>query len=609
VTVHDLVIRDALIVDGTGRPGYRGDVAVSDGRIASIIKGGDRTSGRRTLDASGQVVCPGFIDVHTHYDAQVLWDPTASPSPLHGVTTVIGGNCGISLAPAGEDPSFLTGLLSRVEAIPPESLEQGVDIRWRTFDGYLKTVERRPLTINIGFLAGHSAIRRHVMGPAGSERAASERETERMCQQLADALSAGAMGFSSATAATHRDGAGLPTPPAFASRDEFVALAAVCRQFPGTSVEFIPESAAYGFVDRDYELLTAMSIAAQRHVNWNTVLLHYPAIPDIHERQLNSADRAEAAGGFVVPMMIPHNFRVRTDFLESDVGFRMLPGFEGLFQLPPGERVAAIKDPSVRAELHGSLANAPVGVPAMFRDSLPEHSVSDSDSESMQPLLGQSVAKLAADAGKTPIDVMLDLAAASHLDVGFVRHLVPVETAEQRAKRAAVLRDPRVVLGASDGGAHVRGVVNVEYSTAAFAELVRDEPVFNLEEMVQEFTDIPARLYGLVDRGRLTVGAHADLVIFDPATIGPSTVRMVRDLPGGAARLTSHGLGIASVLVGGTEVVRAGAFTGEHSGRVLRSGTDSTSAAQLDPQLLRQLRHRRLSNNLSQQPEGGYGTG
>jgi N-acyl-D-aspartate/D-glutamate deacylase len=241
----------------------------------------------------------------------------------------------------------------------------------------------------------------------------------------------------------------------------------------------------------------------------------------------------------------------------------------------------------------------------MFRDSLPEHSVSDSDSESVQPFLGQSVAKLAADTGKTPLDVMLDLAAASDLDVGFVRHLVPVETAEERAKRARVLRDPRVVLGASDGGAHVRGVVNVEYSTASFAELVRDEPVFRLEELVQEFTEIPAELYGLVDRGRVSVGAHADLVVFDPETIGPSAVRMVRDLPGGAARLTSRGQGIASVLVGGTEVVRDGVFTGEHPGQVLRSGTDSTSGTALDPQQLRRLRRRWMDDD---QTGGRYGT-
>ncbi|HSS09918.1 MAG TPA: amidohydrolase family protein [Acidimicrobiales bacterium] len=576
----DLVITGGTVVDGTGRPGRQADVGISDGRIASI--GNEPAPARRVVDASGLVVCPGFIDVHTHYDAQVMWDPTISPSALHGVTTVIAGNCGITLAPmGGQDASFLTGLLSRVEAIPLDALEQGLDVRWRSFGEYLNAVASQSPAINIGFLAGHSTIRRHVMGGEASERTASPAETEQLSQQLAEALSAGAMGFSSATAATHRDGAGLPTPPAFAANQELIALAAVCRDFPGTSVEFIPESSAYGFTEDEYQLLTAMSLAAQRPVNWNTVLLNYPAIPDIHERQLASADKAEAVGGFVVPMIIPHNFRVRTDFLESDVGFRSVPGFEELFDLPPAERLRAIADPSVRARLHHSLEKAPVGTPAMFRDSLADHVVSDSDSDKVQALVGQSVAKLASDSGATPLDVMLDLAAASDLDVGFVRHLVPVATAEERALRAKVLRDPRVVLGASDGGAHVRGVVNVEYSTASFAELVRDEPVFTLEELVQEFTDIPAQLYGLVDRGQLREGAHADIVIFDPGRIGASAVRIIRDLPGGAARLFSRGLGIESVLVAGTEIVCDGGYTGAQPGRVLRAGTESQSPARL----------------------------
>jgi N-acyl-D-aspartate/D-glutamate deacylase len=587
VTVYDLVIKGGTVIDGSGRPGRQANVGVADGRIAHI--GTEPASGRNVIDATGLVVCPGFIDVHTHYDAQVLWDPTVSPSPLHGVTTVIGGNCGISLAPVrAPDTSFLTGLLSRVEAIPLDALETGLDIRWRTFVEYLAAVESQPLAINIGFLAGHSAVRRSVMGAEASERSASDDEIAAMSQLVADALSAGAMGFSSATAETHRDGSGLPTPPAFASREELIALAGVCRQFPGTSVEFIPGSSAYGFTDSDYSLLAAMSVAADRHVNWNTILLNYPAIPDIHDRQLASADHGDAAGGFVVPMMIPHNFRVRTDFLESDVGFRSIPGFEELFDLPPAARVAAIADPSVRARLRRSLDEAPVGSPAMFRDSLVEHVVSDSGSDEIQGFVGRSVASLAAESGTSPLEVMLDLAVASHLDVGFVRHLVPVATAEERALRARVLRDPRIVLGASDGGAHLRGVVNVEYSTASFAELVRDEPVFTLEEMVQEFTDVPAQLYGLVDRGRLVEGAHADMVIFDPGTIGASPVRMVRDLPGGAARLVSHGLGIESVLVAGRPVVSRGVFTGDHPGRVLRSGLDSRSGPRPD------LRQRRL---------------
>jgi N-acyl-D-aspartate/D-glutamate deacylase len=553
-------------------------VAIAAGRI--VFVGPSSGAARTVIDADGLVVSPGFIDVHTHYDAQVLWDPFLSPSPLHGVTTVVGGNCGISLAPVDDSTvDFLIGLLSRVEAIPLVALEAGLDVTWRSFAEYLDTVERAAPAVNIGFLAGHSALRRSVMGPAASERAATETEVASMRAGLADAIAAGAMGFSSATAATHRDGSGTPTPPTFASDDELVALAAVCRDFPGTSVEFIPASAAYGFTPQDYDLVTAMAKAAARPLNWNTVLLDYPGLPDIFERQLASADIGAAAGAVVVPMMIPHNFRVRTDFLESDVGFRSLPEFEALFDLAPAQRVRALADPDVRRRLHDSLDHAPIGATAMFSASLRDHIVSDSDTPALQSAVGRPVAELAAESDRSVLDVMLDLAVASELDVGFVRHLVPTATAEQRATRAQVLRDRRVVLGASDGGAHVRGVINTEYSTASFAELVRQEPVFRLEELVHEFTDVPARLYGLLDRGLLREGFHADIVVFDPERIGASPVRLVRDLPGGAARLTSHGLGIASVIVAGEEVVHAGELTGRTPGHVLRSGTDSVSGA------------------------------
>jgi N-acyl-D-aspartate/D-glutamate deacylase len=576
VTVCDLLVRGATVVDGTGGPRRSADVAIAAGRVVSVGTAGGRA--HRTIDADGLVLCPGFIDVHTHYDAQVMWDPTLSPSSLHGVTTVVGGNCGISLAPLRDSGiGFITGLLSRVEAIPLDALEHGLDIGWRTFADYLDAVERLPLNINVGFLAGHSAIRRFVMGPDASARQATAAEIDLMAAQLARAIEAGALGFSSATAETHMDGDGVRTPPAFASARELVALSAVCRRFAGTSIEFIPGSSAYGFTEDDYRLITDMSVAADRHVNWNTVLLHYPAIPDIHERQLRSFDVAQAAGGLVVPMMIPHNFRVRTDWCESDVGFRSVPGFDWLFGLAAGDRLRALADPSVRSRLSQDLDRAPLGSPAMFRDSLADHVVSDTNSQSLRHLVGCSIGALATERRSTPFEVMLDLAVESDLDIGFVRHLAPVGTPEERAKRARVLRDPRVVLGASDGGAHVRGVVNVEYTTASFAELVRDDPVFTLEELVRAFTSVPADLYGLKGRGRIRDGAHADLLIFDPEAIRPSPVRLVRDLPGGAARLCSHGEGITSVIVGGTEIVKDGATTGEHPGRLLRSGHDTTT--------------------------------
>ena len=207
--------------------------------------------------------------------------------------------------------------------------------------------------------------------------------------------------------------------------------------------------------------MTAMSVASGRAVNWNTVLLDYPAIPDIHQRQLESADVAAAAGGVVVPMMIPHIFRVRTDFAESDVGFRSLPAFEGLFELTPPDRLPCLSDPTVRQHLHESLAQAPLGSTAMFRDALGEHVVSDSGAPALQGVVGRPVARTGPGARTVGARRMVDLAVTSELDVGFVRHLVPTATAAQRSW-ARVLRDPRIVLGASDGGAHVRGVVNVE---------------------------------------------------------------------------------------------------------------------------------------------------
>jgi N-acyl-D-aspartate/D-glutamate deacylase len=461
---------------------------------------------------------------------------------------------------------------------------------WSSFPEFLDVVESMGLAVNIGFLAGHASIRRFVMGEEASAGPASPAQLETMRGFLNEALAAGALGFSSSTASTQFDGDGRPTPPVFASRDELIALAAACREHPGTSVEFIPASAGYGFddADDDVRLMAEMSAAAERHLNWNTVLFKYPGMPDIQDRQLRSADVGAELGAAVVPMVIPHNFRVRTDFLESDVGFRSIPAFGPLFDLPITERLAALRSERVRADLAASQAAAGAGPNAMFLASLDEQLVSDVGRPRLEHLVGTPVREEAARRGTDVLTTILDLAVESELEIGFVRHLVPVATADQRALRRRVLRDPRVVLGASDGGAHVRGVLNVEYSTASFAELVREEDVFSIEELVREFTDVPARLYGIRDRGRLRPGCWADVVVFDAERIAPSAVTLRRDLPAGAARLYSTGNGIDAVFVAGEEIVRSGQHTDSRPGRLLRSGRDTVTAPVAE---VRRLRH------------------
>jgi len=570
----DIVVRGGTVVDGTGAPAARGDVGIRDGRVVEV--GEVREGAERVIDADGRVVCPGFVDVHTHYDGQVLWDPTVSPSPLHGVTTVVAGNCGLSLAPVKpEDEDFLVRMFSRVEAIPLASLEQGISFRWRGFGEFLDVVEQAGVAVNVVFLAGHSALRRSVLGPRASSSPASAAETDEMCRALDAALAAGALGFSSSTATTQKDGDGVPTPPNFATHDELVSLASVCRGHPGTSLEFIPASAARGFDDAELSLMARMSVAGGAPLNWNTVLLNYPAIPDIHERQLRSFDAGAQAGGCVVPMIVPHNFRVRTDFLDSDVGFRPIAAFDDVFRADVEGRVRALSDPDVRSRLAKAMADLPSGSAAMFRDALPDLMVSDTGVPALQPLVGRRVADIARERSTSVIDAIFDLAVEAKLDIGFVRYTFPSDDPVRRAVRAQVLRDPRLVLGASDGGAHVRGVVNVEYSTASFQELVRDDQVFSIEELVQELSDVPARLYGLRGRGRLTPGAWADVVVLDPSTVRSSDVSLARDLPAGAARLFSTGVGIDHVLVNGRVIVSQGAFTGAMPGRVLRSGRDT----------------------------------
>jgi N-acyl-D-aspartate/D-glutamate deacylase len=568
----DLVIRGGSVVDGTGAAASTGDVGIFDGRIVSV--GRVEQEAKTTIDGDGLVVAPGFVDLHSHYDAQLFWDPTLSPSPLHGVTTAVSGNCGLTLAPAAPgDREFLTRLLARVEAIPVEALLAGVTYQWESFAELLDVVEAKPLALNIGFMVGHSAIRRAVMGPAASTEKASPDQIAAMRALLGGALAAGGFGFSTANVATQVDGDGRPTPPNLADPSEFIALAAECGLHPGTSIEFIPGSFLSGFSDDDIELMADMSAAANRHLNWNTPLIN-PAIPDLYLRQLAASDLAAQRGGRVVPMFMPQNGPLRHDFNEAYV-FRAVPGWAEVFTLEGDARLRALSDPATRAELKAAVDAPTQGLAVVVRNWA-GYEVNDVGDPALAHLLGRNIGELAKERGVSPFDAMLDIVVQARLDVGFVRYQYPDDEWTARA-RLDVLKDPRVVLGASDAGAHGEMMVGADFPTRCIGELVRDKQIFTIEEMVHQFSDVTARLYGLKDRGRIKPGMWADLVVFDLSRIGAGPMKKVQDLPAGASRLTTESTGVEHVLNTGTEVVRHGQFTGDLPGRLLRSGRDTVT--------------------------------
>lgn len=574
----DRVVRGGTVVDGTGAPGRRADIGIRAGRVVALGKIDESASA--TVDADGLVVAPGFVDLHTHYDAQLFYDPGLSPSPLHGVTTVFGGNCGLTLAPVEpEDQTFLTRLLARVESIPVETIEAGVEFRWQTFGEFLDVVDEQGLGANMGFLVGHSALRRAVMGESASAESATDEQLQAMCDLLDVCLASGGMGFSTANAATQVDGDGRPTPPNFATREEFVRLAAVCGRHPGTSIEFIPDSFIRGFSDEDVELMADMSAAANRPLNWNTPLINAQA-PDLYRRQLRACDVAAQRGGRVVPTFMPQNLQLQHDFYRGYV-FRALPGWGWLFDLDVPARMAALRDPATRAKLEQAVAAETGGLALVVRNWA-GYRVNEVVDPAQRGLEGRRIGDLAAEWGTTPFDTMVEVALRCGLEVGFVRTQYDPGDSWAWEARCEVLKDPRVVLQASDAGAHLDMMAGADFPTQCLSELVRERQVFSIEEMVRQLTSVPADLYGLVDRGRIAEGAWADLVVFDPDTVDATPLRTVTDLPAGAARLTTRSVGMAHVLVAGREVVREGEYTGELPGAVLRSGQDTRTVTARD---------------------------
>jgi N-acyl-D-aspartate/D-glutamate deacylase len=568
----DVLIRGGLLIDGTGAPAHEGDLGIRDGKIVAMGGTIDEEA-HETIDASGKVVCPGFIDVHTHYDAQAFWDGTLSPSSFHGVTTVMGGNCGFSIAPLNPESSdYLMRMLARVEGMPLGSLQVGVPWDWQSFGEYLDKLEGK-LAVNAGFMVGHSAIRRVVMGERAVGNEATPAELDEMRELLATSLAEGGMGFSSTVSTTHNDEAGQPVPSRHASREELVSLASVVSHHPGTSLEFLPGTGA--FSDEQKQLMTDLSLAAQRPLNWN-VLAPTAGNIELTENQLSATDYARKRGAEVLALTVPQPMTVRVN-LHAGFIFDALHGWAELFQLSIEDRMERLRDKDVRAQLDRDAQSEKSGI-LRFLAFWGNMTVDQTFTEETEKYRGRRIDEISEELGMSPFDTLLEIALADGLQTYFM----PPSTGNDPdtwALRGKLWNDDRTVIGASDAGAHLDMIDTFAITTQVLGNGVREFGVMGLEDAVQQLTEVPARLYGLRDRGVLAEGWLADVVVFDPETVacGPTYTRF--DLPGDAGRLYADADGIEHVFVNGVEIIRGREHTGKLPGTILRSGRDTDTVS------------------------------
>lgn len=572
----DHVIKGATVVDGTGAPAYTADVGLRDGRIAAM--GSVTEQARTTEDASGLVLAPGFVDPHTHYDAQLFWDPYATPSLNHGVTTVAAGNCGFTLAPLNpgrpEDADYTRRMMSKVEGMSLVALEEGAPWNWHTFGEYLDALEGR-IAVNAGFMVGHCALRRYVMGPDAVGGQPTGDQLARMLRLLHEAMDAGAWGFSTTQSATHSDGDGKPVASRHAEPAELLALSKAVGEHEGTQIEAIVAGCLDQFSDAEIDLLVEMSAAAGRPLNWN-VLTVDASVPERVPRQLLASERARKAGGRVValtmPILTPMNMS-----LGTFCALNLIPGWGPILGLPVPERIERLRDPDVRAEMLRRAGSKEAGV---FRRlaNFGRYVIGDTYSPRNEGLTGRVVNDIAAERGQDPFECLVEICANDELRT--VLWPMPTDNdPDSWALRAQTWRHEDVLLGGSDAGAHLDRMCGAPYTTRFLGDCLRGRKLVPLEQAVKMLTDEPARLFGLRERGRVREGFHADLVLFDPERIDAGQATLVHDLPGESPRLDSRAIGVRAVWVNGVAALRDDVVTGAVPGRVLRSGRDTRTVS------------------------------
>jgi N-acyl-D-amino-acid deacylase len=558
---YDLTISGGTIIDGTGAPAIRGDVAIVSGKVAEIGKIAGR--GKQHLDADGLVVAPGFVDVHTHYDAQVMWDRALTISPWHGVTSVVMGNCGFGIAPARpEHRGLIMRTLEKVEGMSLSALEGGLGYDWgfESFPQYLDTLERNGSAINVAALVGHTPIRMYVMGEESTERAATPDEIERMRALVREALSAGAVGFATSRAATHLGYAGKPVPSRLAALDEVWALARVLGEAGRGILQVTPGR------DLAVDQFAAMAREIRRPITW-TALLAGLRGPGSHRPVLEQVHRLTREGLTIAPQVSPRPLYFEFQFKEPFV-FESMKMFKPVAAADRAGKLRIYADPAFRAELRSRIGAD--GPPQYASMRLERVEILECPSE--PALQERTVGEVARERGVHPVDLAFDLALASQLQARFRMAVYNLDEGEV----TELLSDPDTVLGVSDAGAHASLLCDACYPTYLLGHWVRELGALRIEEAIRMMTSRTAELFGLTDRGRLVAGMPADVVVFDPATVAAGKLRRVWDLPSGADRLVADAIGIEAVIVNGTVIRRANRdavdLQGPLPGKVLRGG-------------------------------------
>ena len=556
---YDLKITGGTIVDGSGKPGFRGDVGVKDGKVVALGKA--EGAATTTIDATGKVVAPGFVDVHTHYDAQILWDRMLSISPWHGVTTTVIGNCGFGVAPTKAiHRKLIMQTLEKVEGMSLEALEAGLGTNWpfETFPQYLDALEKRGSAINVAALFGHTPLRLYVMGEESTERAATADEIAAMKKLVREAMDAGAIGFGTSVSVSHNGYAGKPVPSRQATVDEMDALVSVMGELKRGLMQIT--------IGRDFSTRHMAEVSRKYSVpvTW-TALLSYLYGPGGHRKQLDLAAEQRKSGALVIPQVSCRPLNFEFTFAEPFI-FDVMKFMNELAVAEaktPGTRRRAYADPAWREKLRSELT-------PLFRNWWDR--VIIAWAPSARELEEQPLAQAAARLGKDPVDLALDLALANDLQARFRMAVMNFDEKEV----AELITDPNTIIALSDAGAHASQLCDACYSTYLLGHWVRERKTFTVEQAVHNLTQRPAEMFGITDRGLLAAGRPADVVVFDPKTVWPGPLKRVYDLPAGADRLVSEASGIDAVIVNGKLIRRDGkdavAANDKLPGRLLRHG-------------------------------------